>query len=84
MGALQSGFLQFFKSFGYDRIGLTCQLRDDVCLMGGLPRRDGGYYIVRGGGLPRIDVVANSGRVAWSQLVGQVLDAIERGNVTVE
>ncbi|MFO1408991.1 MAG: hypothetical protein U1F06_01235, partial [Steroidobacteraceae bacterium] len=84
MGALQSGFLQFFKSFGYDRIGLTCQLRDDVCLMGGLPRREGGFYIVRGGGLPRIDVVANSGRVAWSQLVGQVLDAIERGNVTVE
>ncbi len=84
MGALQSGFLQFFKSFGYDRIGLTCQLRDDVCLMGGIPRREGGFYIVRGGGLPRIDVVANSGRVAWSQLVGQVLEALERGSVTVQ
>lgn len=83
MGALQSGFLQFFKTFGYDRIGLTCQLRDDVCLMGGIPRREGGYYIVRGGGLPRIDVVANSGRVAWSQLVGQVLEAIARGGVQV-
>jgi hypothetical protein len=83
MGALQSGFLQFFKTFGYDRIGLTCQLRDDVCLMGGIPRHEGGFYIVRGGGLPRIDVVANSGRVAWSRLVGQVLEAIERGGVQV-
>ncbi|MCC7463487.1 MAG: hypothetical protein IT480_13625 [Gammaproteobacteria bacterium] len=83
MGALQSGFLQFFKTFGYDRIGLTCQLRDDVCLMGGIPRREGGFYIVRGGGLPRIDVVANSGRVAWSRLVDQVLEAIQRGGVQV-
>jgi hypothetical protein len=84
MGALQSGFLRFFKTFGYDRIGLTCQLRDDVCLMGGIPRREGGFYIVRGGGLPRIDVVANSGRVAWSRLVGQVMEALERGSLTVQ
>ena len=83
MGALQSGFLQFFKTFGYDRIGLTCQLRDDVCLMNGIPRREGGFYIVRGGGLPRIDVVANSGRVAWSQLLGQVQSAIAGGNISV-
>ena len=84
MGALQSGFLRFFDTFGYDRIGLTCQLRDDVCMMDGIRRREGGFYIVRGSGLPRIDVVANSGRVAWSQLVGQVMSALESGNVSVQ
>ena len=83
MGALQSGFLRFFDSFRYDRIGLKCQLRDDVCLMDGIHRREGGFYIVRGSGLPRIDVVANSGRVAWSRLVGQVMSALESGELTV-
>jgi hypothetical protein len=83
MGALQSGFLRFFDSFHYDRIGLKCQLRDDVCLMDGIHRREGGFYIVRGSGLPRIDVVANSGRVAWSRLVGQVMSALEGGELTV-
>jgi hypothetical protein len=83
MQALQSGFLRFFESFGYDAIGLRCQLRDDVCLMSGIPRREGGFYIVRGGGLPRIDVVAGSGRVAWSQLVGQITTAIDSGEVSV-
>jgi hypothetical protein len=83
MGALQSGFLQFFRTFGYDRVALRCQLRDDVCLMDGIPRREGGFYIVRGSGLPRIDVVAGSGRVAWSRLVGQVMAALESGELTV-
>jgi hypothetical protein len=83
MGALQSGFLRFFDSFRYDRIGLKCQLRDDVCVMDGIHRREGGFYIVRGSGLPRIDVVANSGRVAWSRLVGQVMSALESGELTV-
>jgi hypothetical protein len=83
MGALQSGFLRFFDSFHYDRIGLKCQLRDDVCLMDGIHRGEGGFYIVRGSGLPRIDVVANSGRVAWSRLVGQVMSALESGELTV-
>jgi hypothetical protein len=83
MQALQSGFLRFFDSFGYDRIGLRCQLRDDICLMDGIHRGEGGFYIVRGGGLPRIDVVANSGRVAWSQLVGQVMAALQGGSMTV-
>ena len=83
MGALQSGFLRFFDSFHYDRIGLKCQLRDDVCLMDGIHRREGGFYIVRGSGLPRIDVVANSGRVAWSRLVGQVMSALAGGELTL-
>src|SRR5262249_1605516 len=34
--ALQSGFLKFFDQFHYDRIGIRCQLRDEVCLMSGI------------------------------------------------
>jgi hypothetical protein len=82
--ALQSGFLKFFQTFGYSRIGLSCQLRNDVCLMDGIHRSGGGFYIVRGGGLPRIDIIGNSGRVAWGQLLGQIESAIESGDIQVK
>lgn len=83
MAALQSGLLRFFDDFGYDRIGLRCQLRNDVCLMSGIEKAGGGFYIVRGGGLPRIDVVGNSGRVAWSTLLAQIQSAMQAQSVEI-
>ena len=83
VSALQSGFLRFFDDFGYDRIGLRCELRDDVCLMNGIGQAEGGFFIVKGGGLPRLDVIGTAGRVAWSQLVSQVRTALASGEVEV-
>ncbi|HTP39690.1 MAG TPA: hypothetical protein VMI92_08970 [Steroidobacteraceae bacterium] len=82
--ALQSGFLKFFDEFGYSQIGLRCQLRDDVCLMSGIARPGGGFYIVKGGGLPRIDIIGNAGRVGWSQLLSQIDAALGSGNIVVQ
>ena len=50
--ALSTGFLRFFEVFAYDRIGLRCRLRDNVCAMSGVgPVKSGplgtGYYIVK-------------------------------------
>lgn len=70
-GALSRSFLGFFDEFSYARLGLSCHLEKDVCIMDGLePTEDGGYYIVKGGGLPpRIDVIGYVHRVDWSELV---------------
>jgi hypothetical protein len=82
--ALQSGVLKFFHTFHYDRIGISCQLRDEVCLMSGLePARTGGYYLVKGRGLPRIDIIGNVGRVNWTQLVGQIAASMHSQNIVV-
>jgi hypothetical protein len=70
--ALQSGVLRFFDEYSYDKLGITCQLRDDVCIMSGVEPAPGGYYIVKGSGLPRIDIVGNAGRVSWSQLLSSI------------
>ena len=81
--ALQSGVLKFFKTFHYDQIGIRCQLRDEVCLMSGIePARDG-YYLVKGRGLPRIDIIGNAGRVDWTQLVGQISASMHSQNIVV-
>ena len=72
IAALQGGFLKFFESFGYDRLGLNCRLDNDICAMSGIERAKGGYFIVKGQGLPRIDVIGSQSRVAWTTLVRQL------------
>ncbi len=75
--ALQSGALKFFDDFGYDRLGLSCRLRNDVCQMDGVGRAGTGFYIVKGRGLPRIDIIGNNQRVDWPLLMQQVSEALE-------
>jgi len=76
--ALQGGVLRFFENFGYSRLGLSCRLDNDVCYMDGVePVGNGGYYLVKGSGIPRIDIIGNAHRVSWNRLVGQ-LQAIQK------
>ena len=75
--ALQGSFLRFFDDFRYDRLGLSCRLANDVCVMGGVMPAPGGYYIVKGAGLPRINVIGSQARVAWTTLVRQLGAAME-------
>ncbi|MCJ7558039.1 MAG: YdbH domain-containing protein, partial [Gammaproteobacteria bacterium] len=81
--ALSSGFLKFFDVFAYDQIGLRCVLKDGVCTMSGAGAAKAGplgrgYYLVKGSGVPRIDVVGFRDRVSWPRLVQQ-LGAIRQG-----
>jgi hypothetical protein len=76
-GALGTGFLRFFDQFSYAAFALGCRLENDVCHMSGLDRRDPGYAILRGSGLPRIDVVGFASRVSWSALVQQLAAIME-------
>jgi hypothetical protein len=66
---LSAGFLSIFEEFRYDRIDLQIQLHGDVAELDGLARPDGGYYLVKGSGLPRIDVIGRNRSVAWPDLV---------------
>ncbi len=81
--ALQSGVLRFFDEYSYDKLGIRCRLRDDICEMSGIEPAGVGYYIVKGAGLPRIDIVGNSGRVRWSQLMSSVATT-EYGSATTQ
>jgi hypothetical protein len=76
--ALSSGFLRFFEDFNYAQLGISCRLRNEVCEMSGVgPAPNGGYYLVQGRGLPRIDVIGNSRRVDWPRLVRQLIAVTE-------
>ncbi len=74
--ALQSGALRFFDDFGYAQLGISCRLRNDVCQMQGVGDAGDGYYLVRGRGLPRIDIIGNARRVDWPRLLSQLKEAL--------
>ncbi|MEO8306445.1 MAG: hypothetical protein ABI616_00210 [Pseudomonadota bacterium] len=81
--ALQSGALKFFDTFHYDQIGISCRLRNDVCQMSGVGPVGNGYYILRGAGIPRLDIIGKSSRVDWPRFVSQVTSAINNSDSIV-
>jgi hypothetical protein len=82
-GLLSTGFLRFFEDFAYEAFALGCRLERDVCEMSGLDAREQGYVILRGRGLPRIDVMGFAQRVSWSTLVEQLASITESGGPVV-
>jgi hypothetical protein len=66
---ISRSFLGFFDTFGYDKMGVGCYLHNGVCQMIGLEAAKEGYYLIKGGGLPRIDVLGYNSQVNWDVLV---------------
>lgn len=79
-GAIQRSFLRFFDEFGYEKLGLTCRLRNNVCEMGGVEDAPQGYVIVKGGGIPAISVIGYNRLVNWRELIER-LKRIMQDNV---
>ncbi len=68
--------LAVFDDFAYRRAGLACRLANNICHIDGVAAHDsGGFYIVQGRGLPRLDVIGHRRLMDWPQFVGQ-LEAI--------
>ena len=77
MAGLQNQVLKIFDDFGYEKIGISCKLKDNICTMDGIGSAADGYTIVAGGGLPRIQVVGFRRRVDWPTLVSRLKAATE-------
>ena len=79
---LSKTFLSVFETFGYKKLGLSCKLANGICEMDGVEDRGGAYYIVKGGGVPRIDVLGFQRRVDWNTLLER-LESIQSANQAV-
>lgn len=66
---ISKGFLRFFDTFSYDRLGFGCYLNQGVCQLMGVEAAEQGYYIIKGGGIPRIDIVGYNPQVDWDVLI---------------
>ncbi len=81
-GLLSRSFLSFFETFRYNKIGISCKLKNNICRMSGVEEKGDGYYIVKGGGIPRIDVMGFQKQVNWQVLTSR-LKAIQHANEAV-
>ncbi|NDA42143.1 MAG: hypothetical protein EBX78_00785 [Gammaproteobacteria bacterium] len=77
--AMQGGLLRFFSRYRYKQLAIRCVLEDDVCQLSGSPIAGNRYYLLEGAGLPRVDIIGNSGRIQWSELVDQIAWQIQTG-----
>ena len=78
--AIQRSVMSVFENFGYDRIVLSCVLRNGVCLMDGAETTVNGYFIVKGGGIPAINVMGYNHKVDWNELLKR-LKRVMKGNM---
>lgn len=86
MAAIQRSLIGLFDTFGYAEIGFRCALDMNVCTAGGVEgadRADGGFTIVRGGGVPAVDVIGYNRRIDWKELVDR-LQRVTAGNAPPE
>lgn len=91
--AIQRSFLRFFDEFNYKMIGLSCRLRNEQCLMGGIESINNlaangkvtvntssrAFVIVQGSGIPAITVMGYNHSVNWDELLNR-LKRITEGN----
>jgi len=78
--AIQRSFLGIFEQFGYRQLGLSCVLKNGICLMDGIAAAPNGYIIVQGGGIPAITVIGYNRSVGWDELINR-LQRVTQGNV---
>jgi hypothetical protein len=71
---LSATMLRFFEDFAYEQLALKVRLRGAVAELNGVPNPKGGYYIVKGARLPRIDVIGRNHKVAWKDLLSRIRD----------
>jgi hypothetical protein len=69
VNAISKSILSIFENFYYQRLGWGCHLSKGICQMRGVEPLSQGYYLVKGGGLPRIDVIGYNNQVDWRILI---------------
>jgi hypothetical protein len=81
--ALQRTFLRFFKEFNYEKIGLSCELRGDICKMGGVESTPTGFIIVKGKGVPSVNVNGFTEYVSWKDLLARMQRIVDANSKVI-
>lgn len=76
---LSATIMQVFDEFPYRRAGLACRLSNNICHVDGVaPHESGGYYIVEGRALPRLNIIGHRRLVDWPRVVAQLTAIMEQ------
>lgn len=83
--ALVGEFVRVLNAFPYEKLGFSADLADNVLHMDGVETAaDGGYYLVKGRGLPNLNIIAYERRVDWPELLRRLNAARHTDSAVVE
>ena len=83
--ALLGQFVRFLNSFPYDRLGFHGVLHKGVLTINGFERhRSGGYYLLKGTALPRLDIIAFQREIDFKELIKRLKSAISADSPIIE
>jgi hypothetical protein len=74
-GAISNSFLKFFDSFKFSKLAIGCKLRNSVCEMSGIGSAKDGYFLVKGKGIPRINIVGYRKFIDWEVFLDRLFNA---------
>jgi len=81
---ISRGVLSWFDDFGYEKLALGCYLYNGVCQMMGASAAEKGYYLIKGRGIPRIDIIGFNTKVDWNTLVKRLKRITTPTDITIE
>jgi hypothetical protein len=79
VNVLSQGVLSFFEDFSYEKINWGCHLEQKICHLSQMEPAKDGYYIVKGSGLPRIDVIGYNKEFSWDTLLNRLKTLAKTG-----
>ena len=80
-------FIRVLNRFPYERLGFTAHLENGVLTLDGIaPAQDGsgGYYLVKGRGLPHLDIIGHTRKIDWQELLDRLKSASNSEGAQVE
>ena len=80
-------FIRVLNRFPYDKLGFSAELANGVLKLDGIaPAVDGqnGYYLVKGRGVPHLDIIGHTREIDWAELLNRLKSATESEGAQVE
>ncbi len=81
---ISRSILNVFDTFNYEQLGMGCYLHNGVCQLMGVEATEQGYFLIKGGGLPRVDVIGYNHRVDWAVLLNRLSRISSTRDVRIE
>ena len=86
-GLMVNQFIRVLNRFPYDKLGFSAELTNGVLKLDGIaPAADGqnGYYLVKGRGAPRLDIIGHTRDIDWAELIERIKLATVSEDAQVE
>lgn len=69
-------FVRLFNAFPYEKLGIKASLQGDILTLDGVETyKQEGYYLVKGQGLPRLNIVGFQHKTSYKDLINRLKEA---------